>query len=90
MDFRTFLLQPRPPYRTLSAFLGVALLVIGFGFGIGQRFSNWPVVAFLGAFGGGLLIAAVALSEATLQRLFMAAVAINIFAALVALLLGVS
>jgi len=89
MTLRSFLQKPRPPYRTASLLLGVVFPIIGVLLGIEHHFSNWPVVAFLGAFGAALLFASAVLSENALQRLFMATIAINVAGALISLVSGV-
>jgi len=69
----------------LSVAMGIGLLVFALLSGISQHFTNWPGLAFLAVLGAGLLTAGLALSEAALHKAFMAAVLINVLAAVAAL-----
>jgi len=88
MSIRSFLLAPRPPFRTLLLCIGTAMFAAGAYVGFADQFGNWPGVLFLCAFGILSVFGALLLSEARLAQACYFLVLINLAAALVSLFIG--
>ena len=82
MSLRSFLSQPRPMHRTLAVGLGALMLCFGIAFAIEHHFTQLFGPALLSVFGLTAIVAGSLLPESILQRLFTAALLLNIAAAL--------